>query len=385
MTLWIKATGALKDRYSIWVAKLLPSGPCRNPDLEMVIIKATSHDEQCMDYKNVQRVFKWLRTSPLYLQPLLYTLSIRMEKTRSWVVALKGLMLIHGVFCFDLPAVQKMGRLPFDLSLFSDAYINPNRAWVYNAFVRAYFLYLDQKSAFVRVEATRESKSGGKEKEESVMEELQSLEKLLGLIDLLLQIKPRSPNMNVVLVLEAMDCVMDEVLEMYGKFSSRVHRAVSRVLDMGGIEEAKCGLDVVRKAELQGAKMTTYFNFCKDIGVLNVSDCPEIVRVDEKDIDELKRIREGRTMESDENDDDDDDDEKNGDCRAIVTVPERNQVGLKTVITNQWEVFDDDLIVMDGASVPLATANNNPFLDYSLSLVPYVPVSNSVLPDLIIL
>jgi len=39
------------------------------------------------------------------------------------------------------------------------------------------------------------------------MEELQRL----GLIDLRLQIKPRKPNMNVVLVLQAMDCVMDEV------------------------------------------------------------------------------------------------------------------------------------------------------------------------------
>ncbi|BAT98821.1 putative clathrin assembly protein [Vigna angularis] len=382
MTLWIKATGALKDRYSIWVAKLLPRRPCRNPDLEMVIIKATSHDEQCMDYKNVQRVFKWLRTSPLYLQPLLYTLSMRMEKTRSWVVALKGLMLIHGVFCFDLPGVQKMGRLPFDLSLFSDGHINPNRAWVYNAFVRAYFLYLDQKSAFVRMEATRETKRGGKEKEESLMEELQSLEKLIGLIDLLLQVKPRSLRMNVVLVLEAMDCVMDEVLEVYEKFSARVQRVVERILDMGGEEEARVGLEVVRKAELQGNKITTYFNFCKDIGILNVSDCPEIVRVDEKDIEELIRIRDGEKMESDE---------ENGvvayednNCRAIVSFLETKQTDLKTVITNQWEVFEDDLVgdVTDGASV---TANN-PFLDYSFSLVPYVPVSNNcVLPDLIVL
>ncbi|XP_014519779.1 putative clathrin assembly protein At1g25240 [Vigna radiata var. radiata] len=382
MTLWIKATGALKDRYSIWVARLLPSGPCRNPDLEMVIIKATSHDEQCMDYKNVQRVFKWLRTSPLYLQPLLYTLSIRMEKTRSWVVALKGLMLIHGVFCFDLPGVQKMGRLPFDLSLFSDGHVNPNRAWVYNAFVRAYFLYLDQKSAFVRMEAMRETKRGGKEKEESVMEELKSLEKLLDLIDLLLQVKPRSPRMNVVLVLEAMDCVMDEVLEVYEKFSARVHRVVERILDMGGEEEARVGLEVVRKAELQGNKMTTYFNFCKEIGILNVSDCPEIVRVDEKDIEELIRIRDGKEMESEESDEENGVEDNN--CRAIVRFEETKQTDLKTVITEQWEVFEDDLAVdvMDGSTV---TANN-PFLDYSFSLVPYVPVSNNcVLPDLIVL
>ncbi|KAK7407725.1 hypothetical protein VNO78_09762 [Psophocarpus tetragonolobus] len=393
MRLWIKASGALKDTYSIWVAKLAPSGPCRNPDLETVIIKATSHDEQCMDYKNVQRVFKWLRTSPLYLKPLLYTLSIRMEKTRSWVVALKGLMLIHGVFCFDLPAVQKLGRLPFDLSHFSDGHVNPNKAWVFNAFVRSYFAYLDQKSAFVRLEATRETKHGSKElKEETVMEELKNVEKLLGLIDLLIRIKPRNPSMNVVLVLEAMDCVMDEVLDMYAKFCVRVHHVVSRIIDFGGKDEAGVGLDVLRKAELQGGKISKYFDFCRDIGVINVSECPEIVKIQDKDIDELVRIRDGcvsekKNMKGDTNNNNNDDvvAYEFNNCRAIVTSSEK-QLDLKTVITDQWEVFDDDL--MDSASnatnFPIFTTSN-PFLD-SLSIVPYIPVCNNpVLPDLIIL
>ncbi|RDY08281.1 putative clathrin assembly protein, partial [Mucuna pruriens] len=370
MRLWQKATGALKDRYSIWVAKLSPSGPCRNPDLETVIIKATSHDEQCMDYKSVQKVFKWLRTSPLYLKPLLYTLSMRMEKTRSWVVALKGLMLIHGVFLFDLPAVQRMGRLPFDLSRFSDGHMKPHKARVFNAFVRSYFAYLDQKSAFVRVEAMKENKRGNKDKEESVMEELQSLEKLLGLIELLLQIKPRNHDMNVVLIVEAMDCVMDEFLEVYGKFCVRVHRVVLRIIDLGGQVEAGVGLDIVKKAESQGSRISTYFDFCKDIGVLNVSDCPDIVTIDEKDIRELQNISDGCCV-SESND-------NNAilvrNFSATATNLDQRQSCLKTVITHQWEVFDDDLI--DTPS-NVATTSYNPFVDYSFSLVPYIPVCNN--------
>ncbi|XP_003528380.2 putative clathrin assembly protein At1g25240 [Glycine max] len=360
MRLWVKASGALKDTYSIWVAKLSPSGPCRNPDLEIAIIKATSHNEPCMDYKNVQRVFKWLRTSPLYLKPLLYTVSMRMEKTRSWVVALKGLMLTHGVFCFDYPAMKKMGRLPFDLSHFSDVHVNPNKAWLFNAFVRSYFAYLDQKSAFVRLEATKETKRGSKEKEEAVMEELQDLEKFLGLIDLLLQIKPSNPNMNVVLILEVMDCVMDEVLEVYDKFSMRVHRVVSRIIDMGGKEEARVGLDFVRKVELQGGKISMYFDFCRDIGVINVSECPEIVRIDEKDIHELISIRDGgvsekKNLKFDNNNNYNDNNTivvyEGNNSRAITTISD-----FKTVITDQWEVFDD---VMDSASNDI----HNPDLD----------------------
>ncbi|KAE9595393.1 putative ANTH domain-containing protein [Lupinus albus] len=225
MRLWKRATGDLKDRYRILVARLAPHGPCRNPNLESVIIKATSHDDHCMDYKNVQKVFRWLRTSPLYFKPILYNLSMRMEKTNSWVVALKGLMLTHGLFCFDLPAVHRMGRLPFDFSRFTDGHMSPEKGWGFNAFVRAYFAYLDHKSMFVFSKAKRLSKNGKeKETEEILMEELQNLEKLQGLIDMVLQVKPWHQNKKMVLILEAMDCIMDEVFELCDTFCAEIDR-----------------------------------------------------------------------------------------------------------------------------------------------------------------
>lgn len=379
MKLWKRATGALKDKYSIWVAKLSPYGPCRNPDLETIIIKATSHDEQCMDYKYVQRVFQWLRTSPLYLKPLLCAISMRMEKTRSWVVALKGLILIHGVFHFDTPMVQKMGRLPFDLSHFSDGHVNPEKGWVYNAFVRSYFAYLDQRSALLRLEAKRQLKNG-KQTEEILMEELRNLEKLQGLIDLLLHIKPRSGSMNVVLILEAMDCVMDEILEVYGKFCKEIHRVLLRVIDIGGKEEASVALEVVKKAESQGDKLCLYFEFCRDIGVFNMSECPKIVKVSEKDIHELQRIKNWVPNEKAI---------VVRDCSATATVsaPENS---LTTVITHQWEVFDDDIIVAAGKELAPAASyatnlidTTNPFVECNYSIVPYVPVQHYDFPDLI--
>ncbi|KAG5010407.1 hypothetical protein JHK87_018922 [Glycine soja] len=73
--------------------------------------------------------------------------------------------------------------------------------------------------------------------------------------------------MNLVLALEDMDCVMDEVLEVFGKFSIRVHRLLSRIIDIG------------------------------IMGVINVSECPKIVRIDEKDIHELLRVRDGGVSE----------------------------------------------------------------------------------------
>ncbi|KAG6757585.1 hypothetical protein POTOM_037903 [Populus tomentosa] len=68
--------------------------PTTKPDLEAAIVNATSHDESYVDYRNAQRVFALIRDSPVSLKPLIWPLA-----SRSWVVAIKGLMLMPGVFC----------------------------------------------------------------------------------------------------------------------------------------------------------------------------------------------------------------------------------------------------------------------------------------------
>jgi hypothetical protein len=83
MKLWRRASGALKDQNSLLAISLSRQTWYRNSDLEAAIIKATSHDESYVDYRNAQRVFTWIRTSPVSLKPLIWALTTRMEKTRS--------------------------------------------------------------------------------------------------------------------------------------------------------------------------------------------------------------------------------------------------------------------------------------------------------------
>ncbi|CAK8578281.1 unnamed protein product [Lathyrus sativus] len=400
MKVWRQATGILKDKNSIWNAKFSRKGPWRNPDLETIIIKATSHDENHIDCKNVQRVFKWLRTSPLYLNHLIWALSIRMQKTKSWVVALKGLMLIHGVFCIGIPMVQKMGRLPFDLSNFNDSYLNPSKAWGVNAFVRSYFAYLDQRSAFVssEVKSLRKNKNDNKgvEVEDTLMEELEKLQKLQTMIDMLLQIKPKHMNMSVGLVLEAMDCVVVEVFDVYSKFCNKIAEVLMRIYDIGGKMEAYVGLKVLQKAIVQGDELAYYIEYCRDIGVLNASQCPKIERISQEDIQDLERIISGAyyTKKNMDGVNDVVENEKNQD-KAIVGRDylhhkKLSENGLTTLVTHQWEVFFDETFVDDvkGNSVTIDekgnnVITNNPF-EESYSLVPYNHVHvNQILPDLI--
>ncbi|MED6216402.1 hypothetical protein PIB30_007380 [Stylosanthes scabra] len=398
MRVWKRAAGALKDRYRIWLAKFSLHG---HPDLERVVIKATSHNEQCMDYKSIQRVFQWLRSSPLYLKPLLYTLSTRMDNTTSWVVAIKGLMLIHGVFCFDLPTVQMLRRLPFDMLHFSNGHLDPDKAWGYNAFIRAYYSYLDLKSSYVCAQARRRNRMG-KKMEETVIEELQNLEKIQGLIDAILHLKPQNPSMHVVLVLEAMDCVIDEILEVYESYCKGMERVIMKIFDMGGKVEAGMAVRIIERGEIQGEKLGLYFEFCKEIGVLNGSDCPMILKVSEKDVKELKGIiidgvNEKKMMiKKNKNMDDEDENDvvekmmKNENMAIVVRdcIDNNDLLMKRTMITDQWEVFDDgdDNMALNNAIVAVAAAanNHNPFLELEScnSIVPYNH-HHHVLPDLI--
>ncbi|KAB2620113.1 clathrin assembly protein [Pyrus ussuriensis x Pyrus communis] len=408
MKLWKKAAGLIKDRNSIWVATISRRTSFRNPDLEAIIIKATSHDEATVDYKNFHRVYQWVRTSPLYLKPLLYALSTRMEKTHSWVVALKGLMLMHGIFCCKILSVQKIGRLPFDLSNFCDKHSKPSKTWAYDAFVRAYFTYLDQRSAFL---STLE--------EPPLLEELGRLQKWQSLLDMLLEIKPEaiSPhrtnnhtyNNKVYLISEAMICLLTEIFDVYSRVCKAIAGALLRIYAAPGKQEAQMALGVVQKAGVQGEELSLYLEYCMDMGILSAADCPKVEQIPEEDIRDLERIinqaskRKESFVECDrmaaaqmEED------------KAIVPMQKPTKKS-KTIITDKWEVFEEDLISwvsadtsgfsdVSGYSYNTTSSSaigvggqgqyRNPFAPSSKNIIPYhhpVPTAynHQVLPDLI--
>ena len=77
--------------------------------------------------------------------------------------------------------------------------------------------------------------------------------------------------------------------------------------------------------------------------------------------------------------------------KAIVVRDTSKKVkinGLMTVVTDHWEVFLDDVIVdaekeHDSNGTFSIVDPNNPFVDETLSIVPYNPIQHYDLPDLI--
>ncbi|KAL6577480.1 hypothetical protein OROMI_009808 [Orobanche minor] len=346
MRLWKRASGVLKDQNSLWQANLSRRTALRNPDIEKAVIRATTHYDLSFDARNIDRVCDWLRLSPFNLKPILWSVSNRVEKTRSWVVALKGLYLMHSITNTKIPCVKKIGRLPFDLSGFSDGHARTAKTWPFNSFVRAYYAFLDQKSTVIFQHAAEE-KSGSEGF--PIRQELNLLQKLQALVDLLMQIQPQARAAFVPLVLHVMDGIIIEIYDLY----SRICRGIAVVLMniySGGKTEAAMALNVVKKATQQGEDLTFYFEFCQEIGVVNAAEFPVMDRIPDEGIRELEQIvksfEEKRSVDVVE---------KCEEKAIVVREPEMKKNmngrsayierdGLRTIITDNWERFDEDMV-----------------------------------------
>lgn len=142
-----KAIGAVKDQTSISIAKVAGTVA---PDLEVLVVKATSHDEEPADEKYVREILYLMQHSKGYVNAFVFAISKRLSKTRDWIVALKALMLVHRMMVDGGPFIgeeimyaSRRGTRVLNMSGFRDeAHSN---SWDHSSFVRTYASYLDEK------------------------------------------------------------------------------------------------------------------------------------------------------------------------------------------------------------------------------------------------
>ncbi|PQP98602.1 putative clathrin assembly protein [Prunus yedoensis var. nudiflora] len=134
------------------------------PDLEVLVVKATTHDEDPADDKYIKEIINLTSYSRGYVTAAVATISKRLSKTHDWIVALKALMLVHRILVDGHPSFEeeivyatRRGMRVLNLSGFRDeAHSN---AWDHAGFLRFYAMYLDEKVEF----EVYERKSGGTE------------------------------------------------------------------------------------------------------------------------------------------------------------------------------------------------------------------------------
>lgn len=365
---WKRAAAAIKDKRSVYLC--LVQGGGQRVEIEAAVIRATTHDERSVDYKNAGRVFTWARTSPPCLALLMGALARRATRTRSWAVALKTLLLAHGVLLCSTAASKCLGRLPFDLSDFRD---RSSASYGFTAFVRAYFQFLDHRSVLSSSISQFESSSKLLPAVTSYSH-LDMLVRMQELLELLMQIRPYADGMEVGLILEAMDCVIIEIFEVYSNICSGIgsflvdvlgppssssslsltSAAASQTKTGVSTEEWKqlgmAGVRIIRRAAQQSEQLSSYFRLCRSLGVLNAAEIPPVETISEEDIIDLEALVRGdipRIPPEGEN------------CRKVGEEEERGMTlsnkQWETVVTDRWEVFEDE------KAMPPVNSNENPF------------------------
>ena len=335
----------------------------RHSGLEGCIIKATSHNDSCMDYKSVERVFAYVKTSPSQLIIFLWALTRRIERTRNWVVALKSLILFHGVLSSKAPGTRKIGRLPFNLSCFEDGYVTVSDRLAFDLFVQAYFVFVDLKSVTLLAELNDDMVVQMEEEKEGVKRELVRVQRWQKLMGVSLNVKPCGVIRDKVLVIEAMDCMIIEVLELYSKINQEIDEVLDRIYkNKVGKGEVLMVIDVLHKANKQGDDLCDYFEFCRKVGLIRAPVCVEIQRFSKDDFLRLEKIMNGNEV-----------------CTSMSQIDyekerkdvEYNKTSLKTVITDKWKVFDEDFKEVEdgGGGVHMVVEEKeDPFAPYCSSL-----------------
>ncbi|XP_074558999.1 putative clathrin assembly protein At1g25240 [Curcuma longa] len=337
---WRRVMGTVKDKWSVYLVKTVGGRHYlrRRPEVDAAVIRATSHDEMSVDYKSAGRVFTWARAAPSSLMaPLMWAVGRRASRTRSWPVALKCLLLAHGLLLCsdDAPPSARVGRLPFDLSDFRG---RSSASPGFSAFVRAYFNFLDHRSLFSSLGSTADLQDDD--------DDLEGLERLQVLLDLLMQIQPYADGMEVGLVLEAMDCVVIEIFEVYSGICSGIaqflvgaHGSNSGDVDKRVKRRRAMGIRILRRAAAQSAQLSSYFDLCRSLGVLNAADLPRVEGIPEKDMNDIEVLMLGgapaaNTAAKAWAPEEQEEEEEGKRARAALDSA--------TMISRKWVVFDDE-------------------------------------------
>ncbi|KAK3043734.1 hypothetical protein RJ639_001930 [Escallonia herrerae] len=341
-----KAIGAMKDQTSIGIAKVASN---MAPELEVAIVKATSHDDDPAGEKYVREILQLTSVSRGYVGACVVAVSRRLGKTRDWIVALKSLMLIHRllsdgdlIFQQEIMYATRRGTRLLNMSDFRDE--AHSSSWDHSAFVRTYALYLDQKlellvyerkqSGGAEIERLKEDRwrsppnsnrgydydysefrdepgygnggmrrsrsSGdvtGSSQERKDVTPLRDMkpERIFGkmghlqrLLDRFLSCRPTGMAKNSRMVLVALYPVVQESFKLYADICEVLAVLLDRFFDME-YQDCVKAFDAYASSAKQIDELVAFYNWCKDTGVAR-SEYPEVQRITGKLLETLEEF-----------------------------------------------------------------------------------------------
>eukprot|EP00250_Pteridium_aquilinum_P003094 c13424_g2_i1 orf=1-1737(-) len=318
-----KAIGLLKDQTSISIAKVASAG---TPDLEVAIVKATSHDEAPAEERYVQAVLHLTSFSRAHVKACVCNIARRLNKTSNWVVAIKALILAHrllrdgdAAFEKELMLSRRQGMCVLNVSDFRDE--SHSNGWDFSGFIHAYGLYLDERldccslgsfGAAPRPERRHSYKDSGYEYSDSVHhrdsvhphdsygspyhdaekkqpeketsksmknmkpdELIENLPAFQRLLERVLACRPTGPAKVNRLVNVALYAVIRESFVLYADLQDGLAILRDVFFDM---DSQDCGrvLDIYSLAAKQMEELIPFYSFCKALGVCRTAEYPSV-------------------------------------------------------------------------------------------------------------
>ncbi|KAK3436772.1 hypothetical protein EUGRSUZ_C01441 [Eucalyptus grandis] len=348
-----KAIGAVKDQTSIGLAKVSNNLAVQ---LEILVVKATSHDEDPADERHIREILAFTAHSKAYLDTCLVLISRRLSKTRDWMVALKALLLIHRIVVDGHPSFEdeivfasRRGMRLLNMSHFRDeAHSNSGD---HSGFVRFYAMYLEEKVEFSVFEKRQDGGDVGAEGKyeeghefdterrlSPAKKEIKSIKEMrpervsarlyhqLRILDRVLACRPAGAAKTSRLVLMALYLVLKESFGLYGEISEALEVLQERFAQMEYGECLKAFNTYVGAAKLID-ELVGHYNWCRDAGIARMSEFPEVQRV----TDEILGTLEGQLKETKQNGPNENSPERIGGTNIDPLVEERSEPNMNEI------------------------------------------------------
>ncbi|KAK4254318.1 hypothetical protein QN277_009718 [Acacia crassicarpa] len=296
-----KALGAVKDQTTISLAKVGSSTSLA--DLEVAIVKATKHNEHPADEKYIREILSLTCYSRTYISACITTISKRLNKTRSWTVAMKTLILIQRLLYEGDPAYEqeiffstRRGTRILNMSDFS--HHGNSNSWDFSAYVRTYALYLDErleyrmqnrrgkKSTFGNDDEDDENKDKDKEPvmrstpvrdltTEQIFSKMQHLQLLL---ERFLACRPTGAAKTQRIVIVSLYAIVKDSFQIYRDITEILSTLLDRFKD-SDMQDCIRVYDIFSRAGKQFDELELFYCWSKSMGIARSSDYPQIEKI----------------------------------------------------------------------------------------------------------
>ncbi|KAK2979046.1 hypothetical protein RJ640_013680 [Escallonia rubra] len=302
-----KAIGAVKDQTSISLAKVSNTNAS---NLEVAVLKATTHDDVPIDERYVNEVLKLVSSDKVYAAACARALGKRIGRTRNWIVALKSLMLVLRLFQDGDPYfprevlhTMKRGAKILNLTNFRDD-SNSCSPWDYTAFVRTFALYLDERlDCFLTGKLQRRYKHKERESlshrssrraNEPVREMkppmlLDRISYWQRLLERAIATRPTGAAKANRLVQISLYAVLQESFDLYRDISDGLTLLLDSFFHLQ-YHSCVSAFQICVKASKQYEELTAFYTQCKSIGIGRTSEYPSVQIISEELIETLQEF-----------------------------------------------------------------------------------------------